>query len=100
MANKTPPPRPALAPMPVRILRDPEVYHVTGLKLSRRGVLEREGNFPRRVKIGKRASGWIEAEVLQWVWKRIEASRDGTVEVEALPGLKQNSASKKPAARA
>jgi len=31
--------------------------------------------FPKRIKIGIRAVGWIESEVQLWVEKRIEARR-------------------------
>jgi len=37
--------------------------------------LEAKRRFPRRIKIGVRAVGWIEGEVQQWVRQRIEQSR-------------------------
>jgi prophage regulatory protein len=37
--------------------------------------LETEQRFPRRIKIGVRAVGWIQAEVQQWVAQKIERSR-------------------------
>jgi predicted DNA-binding transcriptional regulator AlpA len=37
--------------------------------------LEAEQRFPKRIKIGIRAVGWIESEVQIWVEKRIAASR-------------------------
>ncbi len=37
--------------------------------------LEAEERFPKRIKIGIRAVGWIESEVQIWVAKRIAASR-------------------------
>jgi len=37
--------------------------------------LEAEQRFPKRIKIGIRAVGWIESEVQKWVAMRIAASR-------------------------
>jgi prophage regulatory protein len=37
--------------------------------------LEAEHQFPRRVKIGVRAVGWIEGEVQEWLTQRVERSR-------------------------
>ncbi|HSE87586.1 MAG TPA: AlpA family phage regulatory protein, partial [Candidatus Binatia bacterium] len=34
-----------------------------------------QGTFPRPVSLGGRAVGWLEAEVQQWLQRRIEASR-------------------------
>lgn len=59
----------------VQILRLPMVCKVTGLKRSMIYQLEAERRFPKRIKIGIRAVGWIECEVQEWLVKRIEASR-------------------------
>jgi prophage regulatory protein len=40
--------------------------------------LEAEKRFPRRIKIGVRAVGWIQGEVQQWVVQRIERSRSSS----------------------
>ena len=37
--------------------------------------LEKAGDFPMRVKLGRCRVGWIEAEVLDWLHQRI-AERD------------------------
>jgi len=37
--------------------------------------MEAELRFPRRVKIGTRAVGWLEGEVQAWLISQIEASR-------------------------
>jgi len=39
--------------------------------------LESQQRFPKRIKIGIRAVGWIESKVQVWVEKRIAASRNG-----------------------
>jgi len=59
----------------VRLLRLPQVCQVTGLRRSMIYQLEAERRFPRRIKIGVRAVGWIEGEVQHWVRQRIEQSR-------------------------
>lgn len=35
--------------------------------------LERDGQFPKRVKIGAQRYGWVEAEVERWIIERIRA---------------------------
>jgi len=37
--------------------------------------LEAANRFPRRIKIGARAVGWIEAEIQSWLADRITTSR-------------------------
>jgi prophage regulatory protein len=61
---------------PVQIIRLPQVCTVTGLRRSMIYQLEADEGFPKRIKIGIRAVGWVESEVQGWVAKRIEASRN------------------------
>ena len=35
--------------------------------------LEVAGQFPKRVQLGHNRVGWVEAEVLEWLQKRIDA---------------------------
>ncbi len=60
----------------VQVLRLPDVCKVTGLRRSWIYQLEAEKRFPRRIKIGQRAVGWIEGEVQAWLLGRVEQSRD------------------------
>ena len=57
------------------ILKIPQVQQITGL--SRSGIYARikAGTFPRQIKLGLRASGWVESEVYAWVQQQISASR-------------------------
>jgi prophage regulatory protein len=57
------------------ILRLPAVKARTGL--ARSTIYERiaRNEFPTQVKLGARASGWIEAEVNAWLERRIADSR-------------------------
>jgi prophage regulatory protein len=60
---------------PPRILRLKEVCRVTGLGRSCIYQLQAEKRFPRRIKIGLRAVGWLEDEVQKWLADRIADSR-------------------------
>jgi len=52
---------------PVIIIRRAEVERLTGLTSPHIYQLMRKGKFPKQVKLGERAVGWIKAEVVQWV---------------------------------
>ena len=54
-----------------RILRRPEVEGRTGLSRSTIYEMMAEGTFPRPLRLGKRAVGWTEAAIAEWL-----ASRD------------------------
>ena len=56
-----------------RILRLPEVVSLTGL--SKSGVYQaiQDNNFPKPLKLGKRASGWLQSEVSGWITSIAEA---------------------------
>jgi prophage regulatory protein len=56
--------------------RWPEVSQITGFR-SKSHVenLEKLGLFPRSVKIGLRAKGWVHSEIIGWLEQRIADSR-------------------------
>lgn len=58
-----------------RVLRWPEVQKRTGLCRSHAHDLARKGKFPSPIKLGGRASGWMESEVVAWIVDRIAVSR-------------------------
>jgi prophage regulatory protein len=58
------------------ILRLPAVKASTGLSRSTIYLRVAEGTFPRPVSLGGRAVGWLEAEIQDWLQRRIEASRE------------------------
>jgi prophage regulatory protein len=60
---------------PIRILRLPQVSSITGLGRTMIYQMEAEKRFPKRVRIGTRAVGWIEGEVRAWLQKRIDLCR-------------------------
>jgi prophage regulatory protein len=58
-----------------RILRFPEVKARVGLCRSHIHNLVAQGKFPAPIKLGARASGWLESEIDQFIQSRIEESR-------------------------
>jgi prophage regulatory protein len=57
------------------ILRLPAVKTSTGLSRSTIYLRVSQGKFPKPVSLGGRAVGWLEAEIQDWLQRRIEASR-------------------------
>ena len=53
-----------------RIIRRPEVETLTGIPRSTLYAKIADGDFPAPVKIGRRAVGWLEAEVHDWLDSR------------------------------
>lgn len=53
-----------------RILRRPAVEDLTGLSRSTLYAYMKDGTFPRPVRLGAKAVGWIEGEVLAWIRDR------------------------------
>ena len=63
------PPQPA-RDVPVRqnrILRLPEVRHLTGLSKSTIDRNERDGNFPARRRLSANIVGWLADDIEEWV---------------------------------
>jgi len=56
------------------ILRTPDIEKITGLSKVHLWRLERDGKFPVRVKLGGRAVGWHESEILEWIENRPRAT--------------------------
>lgn len=57
------------------ILRRRQVEARTGMGRSAIYANIKAGTFPKPVSIGPRSVGWVEAEIFDWIAKRIEASR-------------------------
>jgi prophage regulatory protein len=55
-----------------KVLRLPAVKARTGLSRSTIYLRISEGAFPRPVKLGVRAVGWLEAEIEDWLEGQIE----------------------------
>ena len=57
----------------MRIIKLPEVKHLTGLGRSSIYRMVAEGIFPASVSLGGgRSVGWVESEVVGWITERIQ----------------------------
>jgi prophage regulatory protein len=56
---------------PVRLLRLPQVKAAVGLGRAAIYQLQREGRFPKSVRIIGRTVGWVEDEIQAWLAQRI-----------------------------
>ena len=66
------------------ILRLPAVKARTGLSRSSIYKFVAEGRFPRAVHIGPRSVGWLEAEIDEWLNRRL-GDRSTTLEFREKP---------------
>lgn len=55
-----------------RILRRPEVENIVGLSTSTLYTMMAEGEFPKPVKLGKRAVGWRHSIIENWIATRAD----------------------------
>ena len=53
-----------------QIIRKSEVCRITGLSASTIDRREREGDFPRRRRLGRSSVGWIADEIDAWISAR------------------------------
>jgi prophage regulatory protein len=56
-----------------RVIRKPEARQITGMSDSTIRRLELEGRFPKRMRLGGSACGWLLSEVNQWLAERAAA---------------------------
>ena len=63
--------------MNMNILRRKRVEMKAGLGRSTIYEQMAAGTFPKSIKIGPRAVGWLESEIDDWIQSRIQASRAG-----------------------
>ncbi len=57
-----------------RFLREPEVCRITGLSRTTRWRLERDGKFPKRIKISENARANLLSQILDWMAARVKAA--------------------------
>ncbi|EHN8821456.1 MULTISPECIES: helix-turn-helix transcriptional regulator [Citrobacter freundii complex] len=57
-----------------RVIREAECRQLTGICRTTRYMMEKEGRFPARRKLGGRAVGWLLSEVTDWQHSRCKAS--------------------------
>ena len=53
-----------------RIMREPEVKHVTGLSRTTRWRLARKGKFPKLRELAPNCKGNLESEIRAWLAER------------------------------
>lgn len=53
-----------------KLLRFEQIVKLTGLSRTTLWRLEKQGQFPKRVKLSTRAVAWRETEVHQWIAER------------------------------
>ena len=66
---------------PICMLRMPDVLKRTALSRSQIYRLIGQDDFPRQVRLGARAAGWVEEEIDGWLRGRNERSRTRTASV-------------------
>lgn len=59
-----------------RTIREPECRQITGLCRTTRYLMEREGRFPARRKLGGRAVGWLLSEIKAWQLNQPKVTTD------------------------
>lgn len=52
---------------PERIVREADRRYVTAISRTKAWQLEKEGLFPKRIRLGNRSVGWKLSELLEWV---------------------------------
>ena len=57
----------------MKVLRLPTVLERIGLSKSTLWRLIKDGEFPEPIKLGPRATGWLEEEVEAWIKSRSRA---------------------------
>lgn len=60
--------------MAITVLRMPAVQLRTGLSKATIYLRVKEGNFPKPIKLGARAVGWIEDDINEWLDHQVELS--------------------------
>jgi len=60
-----------------RFLRWPEVKQRIGYSRSQIHLLIKQGSFPAPVKLGARASAWLQSSIDEWISGRVAASISG-----------------------
>ncbi|HAT3688082.1 AlpA family transcriptional regulator [Citrobacter freundii] len=62
------------SPHAERVIREAECRQLTGICRTTRYMMEKEGQFPARRKLGGRAVGWLLSEVSEWQQSRCKAA--------------------------
>ncbi|MBF0282084.1 MAG: AlpA family phage regulatory protein [Zetaproteobacteria bacterium] len=55
----------------LRVIRYPELFRKINLCRSQVWRLEKAGDFPKSIPLGKNSKGWIESEVDAWLIEKM-----------------------------
>lgn len=58
----------------ISFIRTQDVVALTGLSRSQILKLEKQGQFPAKIKVSERAAAWVRGDVINWMRERITAS--------------------------
>jgi prophage regulatory protein len=58
-----------------KLLRLPEVKHLTGLSKSSIYARIAEDSFPRQIPLGSRTVVWLETDIQNWIAEKVSAAR-------------------------
>ena len=64
--------------MPETILRKTVAAQRCGISVRHAERLEAAGKFPKRIKIGARAAGWLASDIDRFIAARVAESRGGS----------------------
>lgn len=56
-----------------RVIRKPELLNMVGLSDPTIWRMEKNGTFPKRIRLGGNSCGWLENEVACWLSERAAA---------------------------
>jgi prophage regulatory protein len=59
-----------------RVVRKKELLATIGLSDATVWRMERDGFFPKRIRLGGNSCGWLESEVLSWLSQRPRAGNN------------------------
>ena len=58
-----------------KVIRLPKVINLSGLARSTIYLRMSEGTFPKNIRLGVRAIGWLESDIEDWIQSRISESQ-------------------------
>jgi prophage regulatory protein len=59
-----------------RVIREAECRQLTGICRTTRYMMEKEGRFPARRKLGGRSVGWLLSEISAWQMNQPKAANN------------------------
>ena len=57
------------------VIRFPQLIKLIGLARSTVYVRIAEGTFPKPIKLGVRAIGWLESDIEEWIQSQVDESQ-------------------------